>query len=81
VSTIDVKTRTKDPDDIPVGKHPVQVAITPGGKTAFVTNAGNGVGSGGDSVSTIDVKTRTKNPIDIAVGSMPAAVAVTACRR
>jgi hyaluronoglucosaminidase len=29
VSTIDVKTRTKDPTDIPVGAIPAQVAVTP----------------------------------------------------
>ncbi len=29
VSTIDVKTRTKDPTDIPVGSEPGSVAITP----------------------------------------------------
>jgi YVTN family beta-propeller protein len=81
VSTIDVKTRTKDPTDIAVGSHPVRVAVTPDGKTAFVTNAGNGVSPGGDSVSTIDVKTRAKDPTDITVGSLPVAVAITPCRR
>jgi YVTN family beta-propeller protein len=29
VSTIDVKTRTKNPTDIPVGMNPVGVAVTP----------------------------------------------------
>jgi YVTN family beta-propeller protein len=29
VSTIDVKTRTKDPTDIPVGAMPSAVAVTP----------------------------------------------------
>jgi YVTN family beta-propeller protein len=29
VSTIDVKTRTKDPTDIPVGPLPFWVAVTP----------------------------------------------------
>ena len=29
VSTIDVKTRTKNPTDIPVGRNPIGVAITP----------------------------------------------------
>jgi YVTN family beta-propeller protein len=29
VSTIDVKTRTKHPSDIPVGASPVVVAVTP----------------------------------------------------
>jgi DNA-binding beta-propeller fold protein YncE len=33
-----VKTRTKDPTDIPVGAHPKAVAVTPDGQTAFVTN-------------------------------------------
>jgi YVTN family beta-propeller protein len=71
VSTIDVKTGTKNPTDITVGEQPIGVAITPGGKTAFVTN------SGGGSVSTIDVKTRGKNPTDITVGSAPFGVAIT----
>ena len=71
VSTIDVKTRTKNPTDITVGPTPVAVAITPNGKTAFVTHPISG------TVSTIDVKTRTKNPTDITVGPMPVAVAVT----
>src|SRR4029453_1362976 len=71
VSTIDVKTRTKDPTDIPVGAAPTWVALTPDGKTAFVTNQASG------SVSTIDVKTRTKDPTDIPVGPGPPGVAVT----
>jgi DNA-binding beta-propeller fold protein YncE len=41
VSTFDVKTRTKNPTDIPVGENPIAVAITPDGKTAF-----SGSGSG-----------------------------------
>jgi YVTN family beta-propeller protein len=71
VSTIDVKTRSKDPTDIAVGSLPLGVAVTPDGKTAFVANNGSG------SVSTIDVKTRTKNPADIGVGRNPRSVAVT----
>jgi YVTN family beta-propeller protein len=71
VSTIDVKTRTKYPTDIPVSALPAAVAVTPDGKTVFVTNAF------GDSVSTIDVKTRTKHPADIPVGMRPFGVAVT----
>src|SRR5262249_24461631 len=71
VSTIDVKTRTKNPTAIAVGMTPITVAITPDGKTAFVTNRDS------DTVSTIDVKTRTKNPTDIPVGPRPAAVAFT----
>jgi YVTN family beta-propeller protein len=75
VSTIDVRTRTKHPDDIAVGSIPQNVAITPDGKTALVANRGSG------TVSTIDVKTRTRNPTDIPVGSVPIGAAVTPCRR
>jgi YVTN family beta-propeller protein len=74
VSTIDVKTKRKNPRDISVGSMPNRVAITPDGKTAFVVH-------GSDSVSTIDVKTRTKDPTDITVGANPFEVAVTPCRR
>jgi YVTN family beta-propeller protein len=38
VSTIDVKTRTKNPTDIAVGTTPQGVTITPDGNTAYVTN-------------------------------------------
>jgi YVTN family beta-propeller protein len=75
VSTIDVKSRAKNPTDIPVGTIPYGVAVTPDGKTAFVAN------NGSDSVSTIDVKTRTKDPTDITVGSNPFGLAFTPCRR
>jgi YVTN family beta-propeller protein len=75
VSAIDVKTRTKDPTDITVGAQPISLAVTPDGKTVFVTNYGS------DTVSTIDVKTRTKDPTDIAVGAAPGAVSITPCRR
>src|SRR5262249_22286523 len=71
VSTIDVKTRQKNPTDITVGSDPFGVAITPDGKTAFVTNTYSG------SVSTIDVKTGTKDPTDIPVGGAPLGVAFT----
>jgi len=67
VSTIDVKTRTKNPADINVGSLPWSVAVTPDGKTAFVANLGS------STVSTIDVKTRTKDPGDIKVGRPRAA--------
>jgi YVTN family beta-propeller protein len=71
VSTIDVKTRTKDPTDITVGRLPALEAVTPDGRTVFVANLG------GDTVSTIDVQTRTKNPTDIPVGQGPAGIAIT----
>jgi YVTN family beta-propeller protein len=47
------------------------VAVTPDGKTAFITNSQSG------TVSTIDARTRTKRPTDISVGSVPFLVAVT----
>jgi len=75
VSTIAVKTRTKNPTDIPVGANPGGTEVTPDGKTVFVTNFYS------NTVSTIDVKTRTKNPTDIAVGEGPVGVAFTPCRR
>jgi YVTN family beta-propeller protein len=75
VSTIDVKTRTKDPTDIAVGSCPFGVAVTPDGRTAFVANIASG------TVSTIDVKTRTKRPTDIPVGASPTFLAITPCRR
>ena len=71
VSTIDVKTRTKNPNDITVGMRAFSVKVTPDGRTAFVTNYASG------TVSTIDVATRTKNPDDITVGANPVAVAFT----
>ena len=75
MSTIDVKTTTKDPTDIPVGTVPWVMAVTPDGQTAYVPNFGS------NTVSTIDVKTRTKDPNDIAIGPVPTVVAVTPCRR
>jgi len=71
VSTIDVKTRTKNPTDITVGPFPAGLAVSPDGKTVFV-----GLGNS-NSVSTIDVKSKTKNPTDIPVGPNPAGMAVT----
>src|SRR5215218_6603342 len=49
VSTIDVKTRTRNPTDITVGAAPLGLGITPDAKTAFVSNVTSG------TVSTIDV--------------------------
>jgi YVTN family beta-propeller protein len=74
VSTIDVKTRTKNPTDIAVSRTPFGVAVTPDGKTAFVANTGSA------TASTIDVKTRTKHPTGITVDSSPLEVAITQCR-
>jgi len=57
-----------------VGPTPGGVAITPDGKTAFVTDFSG-------TVSTIDVKTRTKHPNDITVSVNPGEVVFTPCRR
>jgi DNA-binding beta-propeller fold protein YncE len=83
VSTIDVKTRTKNPTDITLEPGVVGVAVTPDGKTAFVTSSDDGNGSfpSRGAVSTIDVKARKKNPSDIPVGAFPFQVAITPCRR
>jgi DNA-binding beta-propeller fold protein YncE len=78
MSTIDVKTRTKHPDDI-TGTGGAGLAITPDGKTVVSNNANIG-GSNPGTVSTIDVKSRTKHPDDIIVGQFPFGVAVTPCR-
>jgi DNA-binding beta-propeller fold protein YncE len=75
VSTIDVKTRAKNPNDIAVGPNRSGVAVTPDGRTAVVVNNNRG------SVSTIDVKTRTKNPNDIGVSALTLGVAITPCRQ
>jgi YVTN family beta-propeller protein len=82
VSTIDVRTKTRNLTDIPVGANPKGVAVTPDGKTVFVTTA-NLVTEPtlSNSVSTIDVNTRRKHPNDITVGVQPLRVAVTPCRR
>jgi YVTN family beta-propeller protein len=50
------------------------VAITPDGKTAFVTKGLT------NEVSTIDVKARAEKA-DIPVGEFPFGVAITPCRR
>jgi YVTN family beta-propeller protein len=65
VSTIDSKTRTKNPTDITVGSFPAGVAVTPDGKTVLVANRNSA------TMSTIDVKTRVKHATDIAVGTNP----------
>src|SRR5262245_48754595 len=71
VSTIDAETRIKNPNDIDIGSTDANlVAVTPDGKTAFVTQSLSG------RVSTIDVKTRrTKRAIS--VGTDTNGVAVT----
>jgi YVTN family beta-propeller protein len=74
-----VATRTKDPTDITVGSFPRDVAITPDGKTAFVSNrnSDDAPGPTPGTVSVIDVATRTKDPADISGFVMPTGMAIT----
>src|SRR5262249_40305222 len=81
VSTIDVNTRTKNPGDIAVAPFPLELALTPDGKTPFVTHNNTVMEYLPSTVSTIDVKTLPKNPDDIAVGLGSLGVAITPCRR
>ena len=55
---------------ITVGSSPLEVAITPDGKTAYVLNAGSG------TVTPIATATSTAGP-PITVGSQPGAIAIT----
>jgi|SRR5262249_3352683 len=81
VSTIDMNARTKNPGDIAVGASPLEMALTPDGKTAFVSHNNVLDEALPGTVSTIDLKTGTKNSDDIAVGSGSLGVAITPCRR
>lgn len=58
---------------IGVGTHPVAVAITPNGETAYVVNFGS------DNVTPINIATNTATPAGawITVGSLPDAIAIT----
>jgi YVTN family beta-propeller protein len=71
VSTIDVATRTADPVDIGGFQMPSDVAITPDGSTAWISDVG------GNVLSSIDLATRAKDPTDLAVGNQPTDVAIT----
>jgi YVTN family beta-propeller protein len=73
VSTIDLATRTKNPDDITVDQHPNTLAMTPDGTFVYSANF-----DGGD-VSTIDVATRSAGDQDVTVGTAPAGIAFTPC--
>jgi YVTN family beta-propeller protein len=85
VTPIDLATKTAG-TPIPVGHHPVAVAITPDGKTAYVVNSGNpnypGIGFPGDpgvelgSVTPIDTKTNTPgSPTVVDYGARAIAIA------
>lgn len=58
---------------IDVGSHPIAVAISPNGRTAYVVNFGS------DNVTEIDTTTNTASPQSawISVGSEPDAIAIT----
>ena len=69
VTPIDLATR-KAGRPIRVGKHPLAIALTPGGQTAYVANSRSG------TVTPIDTATRRAGP-PIPVGRGPQAIAVT----
>ena len=69
VTPINLGTR-KAGRPIRVGKHPLAIAITPGGQTAYVANSGSG------TVTPIDTVTRRAGP-PIPVGRDPQSIAVT----
>jgi YVTN family beta-propeller protein len=68
---IDTATNTASPTTIPVGAHPIAIAITPDGKTVYVANEGS------NNVSVIDTATNTASPTTIPVGAHPNAIAIT----
>ena len=69
MTPIATATNTAGPP-ITVGSDPVAIAITPDGKTAYVTNRGSG------TVTPIATATNTAGP-PITVGSDPSAIAIT----
>jgi YVTN family beta-propeller protein len=69
VTPIDTATNTPGPQ-IPAGNQPRFIAITPDGKTAYVTNSGT------DTVTPIQTATNTAEPA-ITVGYEPYALAIT----
>ncbi len=72
ISTIDIATRTKDPDDLEDTRaRPAGIAISPDGRTAYVAE------STADAVSTIDVATRAWGPTTISVDPYPDGMAIT----
>jgi YVTN family beta-propeller protein len=73
VSTIDLATRTKNPDEIITDQHPNSMALSPDGTYVYSANF-----DGGD-VSTIDVATRSAGDQDVSVATAPAAIAFTPC--
>jgi YVTN family beta-propeller protein len=70
VSVVDIATRTKT-SDISGFEMPSASAISPDGKTVFVSDFGN------DFVSTIDVATLKKDPAEIDVGTHPDSIAIS----
>ncbi len=71
VSAIDIATNNPIGDPISVGADPVEIAISPDGHRAYVTNRNS------HSVSVIDTAANTSIGDPIAVGSGPYGIAVT----
>ncbi|GAA3887759.1 hypothetical protein GCM10023084_45400 [Streptomyces lacrimifluminis] len=68
VSSVDLATGTST--EIPVGKNPGEVVVSPDGRTAYAANQGS------DTVSVIDVAS-AKVTATVAVGDVPAGLALT----
>jgi YVTN family beta-propeller protein len=72
VTVIDTNTNAAVGGSIPVGLRPEEIAITPDGSRAYVTN------SDSDSVSVINTQTSTAiGSIPLAVGAGPVGIAIT----
>lgn len=74
MSTIDIASRTVDPDDLPVGGIPFEIERSPDSSQMWVAN----LDSGGASI--IDVATRTVVPTMVGTAGGPAGIAFTPCR-
>ncbi len=71
VSVIDTQTNQVIGAPIGVGKEPIEIAVTPDGKTAYVVNLGS------NNVSVVNTQTNQTVGAPIAVGKRPVAIAIT----
>jgi YVTN family beta-propeller protein len=71
ISVIDTATNTVVGSPIQVGEHPYDIAVTPDGSTAYVTNLYS------NTVSVIDTATNTVVGSPIQVGPGPTGIAIT----
>jgi YVTN family beta-propeller protein len=71
VTVVDVASHTIESRTIPVGSKPTDIAITPDGAVALVTNAGD------QTITVIDIAQRTAEATTLPVGSEPITVAIS----